>query len=242
VLTGTEIGSFRSAGVHFEDLLRRVLAETIVPRIRISSLQPHELTPGLLSLWKDTRLCPHFHISLQSGSDSVLSRMKRGYSAADYASALAAIRKVLPGAAITTDVIVGFPGETESEFTETLDYCRDAGFARFHIFPFSSRPGTAAASMPGHVSAKVKKERGSCLAEAGAKAALDFRSNKIGQEADVLWEHATRSGEYSGYTPDYIRVYARSDCDITNTISPVRLAKLYRDGAWCEIIDSEENR
>ena len=243
VLTGTEIGSYLSDGLDFEGLLRRVLAETSTPRVRISSLQPHELTPGLLELWKGPRLCPHFHVSLQSGSDSVLSRMKRGYSACDYSTALAAIRKVLSGAAVTTDVIVGFPGETEAEFVETLDFCMDAGFARIHVFPFSARPGTAAVSMPAQVNAKVKKERVEHVADLGVKAALDFRAKKIGSEDDVLWEHTSRAGEYSGYTPAYIRVYTRSEQNLTNTITPARLVKPYREGVWGEIITGmEENK
>jgi threonylcarbamoyladenosine tRNA methylthiotransferase MtaB len=239
VLTGTEIGSYRSAGLDFEGLVRRVIAETTVSRVRISSLQPHELTPAFLSVWENTRLCPHFHISLQSGSDSVLKRMKRGYSVAGYSAAMASILKALPGAAVTTDVIVGFPGETEEEFKETLDYCGKAGFARIHIFPFSARPGTAAFSMPAQVNAKKKKERCERLAAVGEKAALGFRASKIGKETDVLWEHGTRAGEYSGYTPDYIRVYTAGRRDIKNTISRVKLGKLYRDGARGEIIGLE---
>ena len=236
VLTGTEIGSYRGCGLDFKALLTRVLAETTIPRVRISSLQPHELTSGLLSLWHDPRLCPHFHVSLQSGSDMVLSRMKRGYSASEYSSALDAIRKVLPGAAVTTDVIVGFPGESEAEFGGTLDFCRDAGFARIHLFPFSARPGTAAANMPEQVIAKEKKERSSRLAAVGAKAGRDFQAKKIGTEEDVLWEHTSRAAEYSGYTPDYIRVYTRSEQNLTNTIAPTRLVRPYREGVWGEII------
>ncbi len=243
VLTGTEIGSYRESGLSFETLLTRVLAETTIPRVRISSLQPQELTPGLLSLWEDTRLCPHFHVSLQSGSDDVLFRMKRGYSTADYTSALSVIRKVLPCSAVTTDVIAGFPGETEAEFTETLDFCRNAGFARIHVFPFSTRPGTVAASMPGQVIAKVKKERGSRLTAVGVKAALNFRTKKTGAQEDVLWEHTPRINEYSGYTPDYIRVYTRSEQNLTNTITPTRLVKLYHQGIWGEVItDVEGNK
>lgn len=242
VLTGTEIGSYRENGLDFETLLTRVLVETTVPRVRISSLQPNELTPSLLSLWNDRRLCPHFHISLQSGSDTVLSRMKRGYSKVDYNMALAGIWKVLPGAAVTTDVIVGFPGETEAEFTETLEFCKNAGFARIHVFPFSMRPGTIAASMPGQVNSKVKKERGSRLAAVGVKAALNFRAKKTGTEEDVLWENTSRTGEYTGYTPDYIRVYTRSKQNLTNTITSTRLVKIYREGVWGEIVTGMEEK
>ncbi len=242
VLTGTEIGSYRADGLDFESLLRRVLAETTAPRMRISSLQPHELTTGLLSLWNNPRLCPHFHISLQSGSNGVLVLMKRGYSTADYSSTLTAVRNVLPDVAVTTDIIVGFPGETEDEFGETLDYCTNAGFARIHVFPFSARPGTVAESMPGQVTAKVKKERKSRLAAAGEKSALNFRANKIGKVSEVLWEHTACVGEYSGYTPDYIRVYTRFPEYLTNTTTPTRLVKTHREGLWGEVIDSEEKK
>ena len=159
VLTGTEIGRYRDQDTGLERLIGRILTETGISRLRLSSLQPPEVSSRLIDLWRDPRLCPHFHLSLQSGSDSVLARMKRRYTAADYRSTVSLIRDTVPDAAVTTDVIVGFPGESDVEFQETLDYCHEMQFARIHVFPYSPRPGTAAAAMMPRVSAGVKRER-----------------------------------------------------------------------------------
>ncbi|MFH1003455.1 MAG: MiaB/RimO family radical SAM methylthiotransferase, partial [Chloroflexota bacterium] len=135
VLTGTEIGAYQHEGLDLKGLLERILAETGVVRLRLSSLQPGEITTGLLGLWDDGRLCRHFHLSLQSGSDGVLGRMQRSYTAGDYRRAVAFIGSRLSEVAVTTDVIVGFPGETAAEFEESFDFCRQTGFARIHVFP-----------------------------------------------------------------------------------------------------------
>jgi len=242
VLTGTEIGSYSSDGLDIKELLERILNETEIERLRVSSLQPYEIIPALLALWKSPRLCPHFHISLQSGADNVLTRMKRGYSASDYAKALAMIRAELPEAVITTDVIVGFPGETDAEFQETVDFCRRMGFARIHVFAFSPRPGTAAATMPGQVDARVKKERSAKMLVLAKESAGEFRSRFSGKTMDVLWEQKSETSIWSGYTPNYIRVYTRSTRDLTNIMTETRLVKLYRDGVWGELTHPEENK
>ncbi|GAI82790.1 unnamed protein product, partial [marine sediment metagenome] len=148
VLTGTEIGAYNCDSVNLKELLEQILAQTDVIRLRLSSLQPQEITPELIELWRDDRLCRHFHLSLQSGSDSVLNRMKRNYSVSDYQRAVSIIRALLPEAAITTDIIVGFPGETDSEFEESYNFCRQMGFARIHVFSYSLRRETQAAGMP----------------------------------------------------------------------------------------------
>ena len=234
VLTGTEIGSYSSEGLDIKGLLERILDETRVERLRISSLQPCEITTGLLSLWKNPRLCPHFHISLQSGSDRVLESMKRGYCVSGYAKAVSMIREVLPHAAITTDIIVGFPGETDDEFQETVDFCRRMGFVRIHVFPFP-RPGTVAADMLGQIEARIKKERSAKMLALTKESAREFISRFVGGTFEVLWEQQSNSGIWSGYTADYIRVYARSERDMTNILTAARLLKLYRDGVWGEI-------
>ena len=234
VLTGTEIGAYNSNGIDLEQLIRRIIGETAAPRIRISSLQPHQVTPGLAELWKNPRLCPHFHLSLQSGSDTVLKRMKRKYTAADYLRAVEMLRANIPDVAITTDVIAGFPGETDAEFKETVEFCRKIKFARIHIFPFSSRPGTEAASMTGQVPDAVKKARTAEMLALAGESAREFRQSFTGRELDVLWEQQS-AGVWSGYTPNYIKVYAKSGEELTNRIAPVKLVKLYRDGMWGEI-------
>jgi len=234
VLTGTEIGAYHSDGVNLAGLLRRVLAETGVVRLRLSSLQPQEITTELLELGKDVRLCPHFHLSLQSGSDSVLGRMKRRYTSADYRRAVASIRKAVPDAAITTDVIAGFPGETEAEFEESYDFCRQTGFARIHVFPYSRRPGTEAAKMPNQVGDGLKRERAQKMLALAEESAREFRQRFLGRTMPVLWEKKS-GGVWSGYTGNYIKVYTRRNDDLANQLRPVKLESIYKDGVWGKI-------
>jgi threonylcarbamoyladenosine tRNA methylthiotransferase MtaB len=234
VLTGTEIGDYENDGTELEGLLRGILAETDTPRVRLSSLQPHRISPSLVGLWSDPRLCPHFHLSLQSGSDAVLKRMNRRYTAADFRRAAVLLRDSIPDVAITTDVIVGFPGETDGEFQETLNFCRETGFARVHVFPFSPRPGTAASKMNGQVSDDVKKERSRQMLALAKETAKSFRQRFVGRALEVLWEQRS-GGVWAGLTGNYIRVYAGSGSNLTSNLMPVKLVKIYRDGVWGEL-------
>ena len=234
VLTGTEIGSYKSDGTGLQELLIRILDESNVQRLRLSSLQPDEVTPGLLDLWDDRRLCPHFHISLQSGSNAVLKNMNRRYDTAIFSRAVALIRSRLPDVAITTDIITGFPGETVEEYQESLGMCREMGFARIHVFPYSRRPGTAASMMPVQVPDSVKTQRNRNLGLLARQCAELYRRGFTGRNMDVLWE--TQSGGiWSGYTGNYVRIYTRSKSNLANKINQVRLENLYRDGMWGKI-------
>lgn len=235
VLTGTEIGSYECNGVNLEELITRILADTPVPRLRLSSLQPHQILEGLVSLWQNSRLCPHFHLSLQSGSDAVLKRMKRRYTVDDYRRVVSLIRGNVADVAITSDVIVGFPAETEAEFQETLDFCREMRFARIHVFPFSPRPNTEAASMPGRVPAAFVKERINKMLSLAQESAHIFQNQFLGKTLEVLWEQQSR-GVWSGLTGNYIKVYTRSAKVLANLILPVKLLKAYRDGVWGDIV------
>jgi len=181
VLTGTEIGSYNYDGLNLNELIDIILKETSIERLRLSSLQPQEVTPSLISLWKDKRLCPHFHLSLQSGSDSVLKRMRRLYTTDDYANAVSLIRSVAGDAAITTDIIVGFPGESDDEFSESYNFCKKMGFARIHVFSYSKRRGTAANIMPNQISPQVKKKRSDLMLALAEEAAAAFYSSFIGK-------------------------------------------------------------
>jgi len=234
VLTGTEIGTYRRGGLDLAGLLGRILAGTDIARLRLSSLQPPEIKPELIELWGDKRLCPHFHLSLQSGSDAVLERMNRRYATADYARALALIRNSVPDAAVTTDVIAGFPGETDAEFRETLEFCRRMRFARIHGFPYSPRPGTAAAKMPGQIPAPLKKARTQELLALAGESLRGFLKQHIGRTPEVLFERAS-GGLFNGLTGNYIKVYVKSRGDVTNKILPVRLTGLYKDGMMGEV-------
>jgi threonylcarbamoyladenosine tRNA methylthiotransferase MtaB len=231
VLTGTEIGSYRCDGVNLKGLLERILAETDITRLRLSSLQPQEISPELIRLWHDRRLCPHFHLSLQSGSDTVLGRMKRRYTTADYQRVVSLIREAVPEAAITTDVIVGFPGETEAKFQESYNFCHQAEFARIHVFPYSPRRETEAARMPHQVAEKVKKQRSQKMLVLAEESAQNFRRCFLGKTMPVLWEKQTGS-IWSGLTGNYIKVYTESSEDLTNKLSPVKLENVWKDGVW----------
>ncbi len=235
VLTGTEIGSYNYGGISLRGLLQHILTETEVARLRLSSLQPQEIAPELIRLWRDNRLCRHFHLSLQSGSDGVLSRMKRRYSVADYQQAVALVRGMVPEAAITTDIIVGFPGETEAEFEQSYELCRQMEFARIHVFSYSLRQGTQAAQMPHQVEAQIKKQRSQRMLTLAKESAQNFRQQFLGKTMPVLWEKRSGDGVWSGLTDNYIRVYNKSGEDLTNRLLPVKMAGVRGDGVWGEI-------
>ncbi len=224
VLTGTKIGSYNHNGIGLQGLLECILTETSVARLRLSSLQPQEIFPELIGLWGDSRLCPHFHLSLQSGNDRVLDSMKRRYRVSDYQGAVSLIRAQVPGAAITTDIIVGFPGESEEEFEESYQLCRDMEFARIHVFSYSPRSGTEAARLPHPVDSSIKKQRSQRMLALAEESAQNFRQRFSGETLTVLWEKQSGDGVWSGVTDNYIRVYTKSDQDLGNQLSAVRLA------------------
>lgn len=223
VLTGTRIGAYDSNGTSLKELVEHILAETEILRLRLSSLQPQEISPELLTLWQNERLCPHFHLSLQSGSDSVLKRMYRRYNTTEYEKTVDLIRATVPKVAITTDVIVGFPGETEEDFRESLEFCRHLNFARIHVFPFSPRSGTEANQMPRQIPDKVKKSRKEEILKLAQDCLQRFQSQYTGDELDVLWEKQTGQGVWSGITGNYLRVYKKDGANLQNRISSVKL-------------------
>ncbi len=223
VLTGTKVGSYNDNGTNLNGLMEKVLAETDVPRIRLSSLQPQEITPALIRLWNDTRLCPHFHLSLQSGSDRILQRMKRRYVTGEFRQAVSLIREQVPDVAITTDIITGFPGETDDDFEESYRFCREMEFARIHVFPFSARSGTEAAHLPGQVDYAVKQQRTQKMLSLAEESNRRFRLRFSGKTITVLWEQRAADGSWTGITGNYIRTSTASDADLTNRLLPVTL-------------------
>ena len=222
VLTGTRVGGYAFEGLDLTGLLSRILDETKIPGVRLSSLQPQEISPALIKLWQDSRLCPHFHLSLQSGSAGVLKRMHRRYSPEEYRKTVELIRREVPAVAITTDVIVGFPGETDAEFEESLEFCKEMGFARIHVFSYSPRSGTAAAKIAGQVTDKVKKERSRQMLALAEESAQKFRERFTGEALDVLWEKQTDDGDWTGMTGNYIRVFAKSKDNLSNKKSKIK--------------------
>ena len=226
VLTGTQIGSYRNSP---ELLIQRILIETGIERLRLSSLQPREITAGLLSLWQDSskRLCRHLHLPLQSGSDAVLRRMGRRYSTEDYAQAVARIREAIPDVAITTDVMVGFPGETDEDFAESYRFCQQMAFANIHVFPYSERPCTPATLMPEKIDEPVKKERSKRMLKLARESARRFEEQFLGRTMMVLWEREVYDGVWVGLTDNYIRVVAQSKKPLKNWLIPARLGGRY---------------
>ncbi|HEY5639793.1 MAG TPA: tRNA (N(6)-L-threonylcarbamoyladenosine(37)-C(2))-methylthiotransferase MtaB [Dehalococcoidia bacterium] len=237
VLTGTQLGNYgRDLGWPREEqgprrLLAELLDRTSLPRVRMSSLQAQDIGPGLLALWSDTRLCPHFHIPLQSGSDAVLGPMRRRYTADEYRQAIALIREHVPQAAITTDVIAGFPGETDADFEATLRLCEESRFADMHCFPYSRRPHTGADRLDGHLPPQTRRERLERLLAVQKASSEAYRRGRLGDTADVLWEERT-DGRWQGLTGDYVRVYAASDSDLTNRLTAAHLERLEGEGVY----------
>ena len=227
VLTGTKVGSYRDGSADLRDLVQLILDEAGIQRLRLSSLQPSEISSEFLALWQDERLCRHFHLALQSGSETVLQRMKRSYSLDQYQRTINLIKDKIPEVAITTDIMVGFPGESDEEFEQSYSFCQQAGFANIHVFPFSPRPETAAAVMPEPIKDKVKKERNRRMLELSRNSQHRFCEQFLGQTMPVLWEEEMTpgSGIYSGLTGNYIRVYAHSEKSLRNTITPITLVE-----------------
>jgi threonylcarbamoyladenosine tRNA methylthiotransferase MtaB len=237
VITGVQISAWRWEADRLADLVRAILAGTDVPRLRLTSIAPWDLDERLLDLWSDPRLCRHLHLSLQSGATATLRRMRRPYTAAGYLALLAQVRTAVPGVAVTTDVIVGFPGETEAEFAESLATVAAAGFAKVHVFPFSARPGTEAETMPGQVSPATKKERMDRMLAAAARAEQDFHRAHLGTRATVLWERP-RDGMGHGLTDNYLRVMSPTGAGLWNRFSEVEVVALAEDGVRGEIVGS----
>ncbi len=229
VLTGTQLGSYGHEldGADLAGMIARVLDETEVARLRVSSLQPREIDARLLELWSDPRLCPHFHLALQSGSDAVLDRMRRRYTAVEYLDAVERVRDAVPGASVTADVIAGFPGETSSDFEETYALCERVGFSAMHVFPFSARPGTSAAHYRDQVAEDVKRARTDALLALSQRLAADFRRGLEGAVRPVLWESRQGpNGSWTGLTDSYVRVACRSERPLANEITRARLGRL----------------
>jgi len=235
VITGVQISAWRSEGARLGDLVRAILDETEVPRLRLTSIAPWDLDERLLDLWSDPRLCRHFHLSLQSGSTATLRRMRRPYTAEGYLALLDRVRAAVPGVAVTTDVIVGFPGETGEELAESLATVEAAGFAKIHVFPYSPRLGTAAEGMPGHVAPEEKKERMGRMLAAAASAERAFQSARLGSRETVLWEKP-RDGMGQGLTGNYLRVLSAEGAGLWNRFSEVELTAISGEGVLGRIV------
>lgn len=241
VLTGTQLGTygFDIPDVSLAALINRILEHTSIRRLRISSLQPQEINKELLQLWDNPRLCPHFHVPLQSGSSAILKAMRRRYSPQEYAEAVEAIRRIMPKAAITTDVIVGFPGETEHQFQETINFCKDVQYASLHIFPYSTRPGTSAAHLEPKVEDSEKRIRMEIMLRLAKEQSKSYKRNMLGTTCEVLWEtsrHVDGIQRWSGLTKNYVRVVTLASQTLYNQITPVILDKHDGELVWARVL------
>ncbi|MEQ1544022.1 tRNA (N(6)-L-threonylcarbamoyladenosine(37)-C(2))-methylthiotransferase MtaB [Methyloglobulus sp.] len=212
ILTGVHLGGYGSElGLNLVDLIKAILEQTDVPRIRLGSLEPWELNEEFYQLFDNPRIMPHLHLPLQSGSDAVLRRMARRCKTEEFADMVARLRRINPLFNITTDIIVGFPGETEEEWQESLEFIQQVGFGQLHIFTYSPREGTKAAALPNPVPESIKKQRSQQLHKLGDEMRLRFYEVNLGKQFRVLWEGYSESvgtdrQRVFGYTPNYLKV------------------------------------
>lgn len=231
VLTGVHLGSYghdQGARDGLAALVRAILRDTDIPRLRLSSLEPWDLAPEFFALWQNPRLCRHLHLPLQSGCDATLRRMARRTSQASFRALVTAARAQIADLAISTDVIAGFPGETEAEFETSFAFVREMAFMKLHVFRYSRRAGTAAARMAGPVADEVKKQRSARLLALSDEGAAHFAGQFVGREVDVLWEQITgacpEGFHNAGLTDHYLRVETVAPAVLTNTITRVAVA------------------
>ncbi len=237
VLSGVHLGSYgydfgNKAGLR--DLVCAILEHTDIPRLRLSSLEPWDIVPDFFELWQNPRLLPHLHMPLQSGSDKILRRMARRTSRDSFRELTEAARTHIPHLNLSTDLIVGFPDETEADFAASLEYVREIGFSRLHVFGYSPRPGTAASTMPNQISGPVKKARTRQMIELGKKLSLEFHQRYVGQTANVLWEATVGADNdglrWVGYTDNYIRVQGHGPAEWFNRVTAVNITHATADG------------
>lgn len=244
VFTGVHLGSWGQdfeKPQHLRHLILAALADPELPRLRLSSLEPWDLDEEFFSLWEDPRLCKHLHLPLQSGCDATLKRMARKVTPHSFAHLVDLARAVDPEMSITTDIIVGFPGETQEEFNESLAFVKAMNFAAGHVFHYSSRPGTPAVRLPGQVKAAVQKERSALLRSLLAQCSLDYRRQFLGRTVQVLWEgsQSPNGQEYQveGLTGNYLRVSAQTVEPRWNQMDAVHLEELTPEGLRGTILE-----
>jgi threonylcarbamoyladenosine tRNA methylthiotransferase MtaB len=235
VLTGIHLGDYHAPeGGDLGDLMAALLEKTEIRRIRVSSLEPEDFNLDWLALWRNPRMCRHLHLPLQSGSDQVLRKMARRYNSARYRTIIETARRLVPEIAITTDMIAGFPGETDADAEMSYRFAQEMRFAKIHVFRFSPRQGTAAARMRNQIPDKVKKARSEQLLELQAADGSAFRQQFLGRTVEVLWEEPRPTG-WEGLTDNYLRVELVPDSatevgDLHNAVSRVRLTDVTEDG------------
>ncbi len=243
VLTGVHLGSWgQDLNLPLRHLIETILEETDVPRLRLSSLEPWDLEESFFPLWENSRLMPHLHLPLQSGSLTVLKRMARKTTPEAFAALVDSARQHIPDLAVTTDIIAGFPGESESEFAESIAFIRRMEFAGGHAFTYSPRPGTAAARLGGQVRPEVRKERNAILREVFEAAAVAYRQKYLGRRLPVLWEASAALDEsgwrMEGLSNNYLRIIASTPAPRWNMVDEVEVTGLVENGLSGRITNS----
>ena len=238
VLTGINLSAYgQELGLSLCDAVEYACAQDGIERVRLGSLEPERLGEDTVArLRKQEKLCPQFHLSLQSGCDATLRRMNRHYTAAEYRGIVRSLREAFPNPAVTTDIMVGFPGETEDEFSESLAFEREIGFAKAHVFLYSRRPGTPAAAAPDQVPPQTGEERSRRMIAAAAETRASFFRTQLGQTEPVLFERRRPSGLWEGYTENYTPVRAAYPGDAGGKILPVRILRCEADFCVGEIL------
>ena len=228
VLTGIHVASYGKdrRDTSLLDILKQVHEVEGIERIRFSSIEPNVVTEEFAQTMAALpKVCDHFHLSLQSGCDKTLKEMNRKYDTEKYRQAAATLRKYLPKVALTTDIIVGFPGETEEDFRESYAFAEEIGFAKIHVFPYSPKRGTPAAARKDQLLNAVKSERSHTLIQLSDRMAADFLADAVGTDAEVLYERAVGEGIYEGHTTNYMKVHGRSEIDLTNRIAKTHITR-----------------
>ena len=243
VLTGVHMGSWGRDlpnKLSLSSLVTAILTGTDTPRLRLSSLEPWDIEPGFFVLWDDERLARHLHLPLQSGCEETLKRMGRKTTPTEYAQLLATAHKSIPNLAISTDIIVGFPGETQAEFSESLDFVTQMEFSRGHVFTYSERPGTAAAQMPDPVHYPLRKTRNKEMQVVFDRLEMIYKARFIGSELAVLWEKSQPQDQggwtLSGLSDNYLRVYLTASKPNWNLIERVQITAAHGKGLIAERI------
>ena len=231
VLTGINLPAYgKDLGLHLCDAVEAACAAPGIARVRLGSLEPEQLTPEVIArMAKQEKLCPQFHLSLQSGCDATLKRMNRHYTTAEYRQIVRNLRQAFPNCAITTDIMVGFAGETEEEFAASLAFAKEIAFAKVHVFAYSRRPGTRAYDMPGQVANKVKEDRSRQMIAATLATQRDFFTAQVGRVEEVLFEQEREKNVYEGYTRNYTPVRAASAVPLQGQVLPVEITQALED-------------
>lgn len=241
VLTGVQLGSWGKdlkPAQGLQELVRQVLKGTDIPRLRLSSIEPWDIDPELIQLLHEERIARHLHLPLQSGSAATLRRMARAISPEGFARLVEDIRSVEPEIALTTDILVGFPGESEAEFKESHDFIRRMDFASGHVFSYSAREGTPAADYPDQIPHPIRKKRSAKIRDLLNESGMGYRRLFLGKEMRVLWEQVDEnSREAIGLTDNYLRVETIASPEVWNTFSRVKITGLTKDGVSGEILD-----